>query len=60
VESGLGLFEMDEATSESEREQFRPVAEWVESSPSQILAVDRKIVQLTSRPRLLSSVASNY
>ena len=59
VESGLGLFEMDEATSESEREQFRPVAEWVEGPQLQLIGADRKIVQLPTRPRLLASVGSN-
>ena len=59
VESGLGLFEMDEAASESEREQFRPVAEWVEGSQPRQIGADRKIIQLPSHPRLLASVGSN-
>ena len=59
VESGLGLFEMDAATAESEREQFRPVAEWVEGSQPQLIGADRKIIQLPVRPRLLVGMTSN-
>ena len=59
VESGLGLFELDEVTSECEREQFRPVAEWVEGPQPQSVGADRKIVQLPFRPRLLAGVASS-
>ena len=50
---------MDEATSESEREEFRPVAEWVEDPKSQQVGADRKIIQLPSHPRLLAGVGSN-
>ena len=59
VESGLGIFEMDAAATESEREQFRPVAEWAEGPQSQLIAVDRKIVQLPGRLRLLAGAGSN-
>ena len=52
VETGLGLFEMDSATSETERKQFRPVAEWVEGHQApQLLGADRKIVPLPSSAR---------
>ena len=59
VESGLGIFEMDAAATESEREQFRPVAEWAEGPQSQLIAVDRKIVPLPGRLRLFAGAGSN-
>lgn len=50
VETGLGLFEMDNAAAE--REQFRPVAEWVEGhQPPRLLAAGQKIVPILTRPR---------
>jgi chromosome partitioning protein len=58
VESGTGLFEMDETTSASERTQFQPVADWVEGTQAQPAGGDSKIVQLPSRPRLLAGVGS--
>ena len=33
AESGLGIFELDENLSLSERKQFLPVVEWVEDRP---------------------------
>jgi len=48
AETGVGIFEMDPAASGAEREQFRPVAEWVERQ-QQPPRADEKIVPL--RPR---------
>jgi hypothetical protein len=33
AETGLGIFEMDFADSATERAQFQPVVDWVESEP---------------------------
>jgi chromosome partitioning protein len=33
AETGVGIFEMDFASSASERQQFLPIVEWVESEP---------------------------
>jgi len=52
VESGLGLFEMDPASSEAERAQFLPVAQWVEGVQPQDCGAERKIVALPARSRL--------
>jgi chromosome partitioning protein len=60
VESGLGLFEMDEATTAPERAQFLPVAQWVEGAQAQDAGLDRKIVQLPSRARLVAGMATEY
>ena len=51
AETGVGIFEMDPAASETEREEFRPVAEWVERE-QQLYAprVDENIIPF--RPRL--------
>jgi chromosome partitioning protein len=46
AETGVGIFEMDPAASGAEREQFRPVAEWVEG---QAPRADEKIVPLRGR-----------
>ena len=59
VETGLGLFEMDEAGSAAERSQFLPIAQWVEGSQADIGA-DRKIVQLPARARLVAGMATEY
>jgi chromosome partitioning protein len=53
AETGLGIFEMDFAASASERQQFQPVVEWVESEP---LFVPKPAVA-PARP-LLHSVSS--
>jgi chromosome partitioning protein len=58
VESGAGLFEMDAALAAAEREQFRPVAEWVEGVQPRTAGLDRKIVQLPARLRLVAGLAS--
>ena len=50
AETGVGIFEMDFATSASERQQFMPIVEWVESEP---LAAAKPAVAAT-RPALLS------
>jgi chromosome partitioning protein len=59
VETGLGLFEMDEAASATERSQFLPIAQWVEGSQADIGA-DRKIVQLPARARLVAGMATEH
>ena len=52
VETGLGIFEMDAGASEAEREQFRPVAQWVEGhQPPKLLGTEQKIVPLVIRMR---------
>jgi hypothetical protein len=33
ADSGLGIFELDENLSVSERKQFLPIVEWVEDRP---------------------------
>ncbi len=57
VESGVGIFEMDEAMSKAEREQFLPVAEWAKGQHA--TAADQKIVPLPSRPRLVAGGTSS-
>jgi chromosome partitioning protein len=59
VETGLGLFEMDEAASAAERSQFLPIAQWVEGLQADIGA-DRKIVQLPARARLVAGMATEH
>jgi len=59
VETGLGLFEMDPTTSEAEREQFRPIAEWVDGPQSLLVGPDRKIVPLVTRARFPAGMASH-
>jgi chromosome partitioning protein len=54
AETGVGIFETDPAACEAEREQFRPVAEWVERE-QQALRPDEKIVPL--RPRFPQTAA---
>jgi nitrogenase subunit NifH len=50
AETGVSIFEMDSEASEAEREQFRPIAEWVER-PQQPQAprADEKKAPLRSR-----------
>ena len=50
AETGVGIFEMDFASSASERQQFMPIVEWVESEP---LSVTRPVAPVV-RPALLS------
>ena len=59
AESGMGIFEMDEATAQAERAQFRPVVEWVEGVQPRTIGTDSNIVQLASRPRLLAGFAAS-
>jgi chromosome partitioning protein len=47
AESGAGIFEMDPSASAAEREQFRPIVEWVD--PESKARVDNKVIEL-SRP----------
>jgi chromosome partitioning protein len=54
AETGLGIFEMDFAASASERAQFQPVVEWIESEP---LFVPKPVTAPAARP-LLHSVSS--
>jgi chromosome partitioning protein len=53
AETGLGVFEMDFAASASERQQFVPIVEWVESEP---LSVTKPVAPV-ARP-VLASVSS--
>ncbi len=59
AETGLGIFEMDQAIAQTERAQFQPLVEWVEGVQPQVSAADRRIVQLPSRPRLVAGVAAS-
>jgi len=50
AETGVGIFEMDAAASEAEREDFRPVAEWVERQQQPYSQrADEKIVPFRGR-----------
>ncbi len=49
AETGVGVFEMDSAEGEDEREQFQPIAEWVASQQEPAPWADEKI--LPFRPR---------
>jgi chromosome partitioning protein len=50
AETGVGIFEMDPAATAAEREEFRPVADWVEQQQQpQALRADEKIIPLFSR-----------
>jgi chromosome partitioning protein len=51
AETGLGVFEMDFAASASERQQFLPIVEWVESEP---LFVAKPATAPAARPALHS------
>src|SRR4051812_43254037 len=55
AEAGVGVFEMDPATAEAEREEFEPVAEWVEGV-REPHAPDAKIVPL--RPRAPGAISA--
>jgi chromosome partitioning protein len=47
AESGVGIFEMDENLSVSERKQFMPILEWVEDRPApEVQAADRVVYSL--------------
>jgi chromosome partitioning protein len=47
AESGVGIFEMDYSTSIEEREQFLPIARWVENQePPRAVGVQDKVVSL--------------
>ena len=48
AETGIGIFEMDFATSSAERQQFLPVAEWVASL--QLIVAGRVQTPLPARP----------
>jgi chromosome partitioning protein len=51
AEAGASVFEMDPAASEAEREQFEPVAEWVERAREpQAPRPDTNVVPLRPRP----------
>jgi chromosome partitioning protein len=50
AETGVGIFEMDPAAAEVEREDFRPVAEWVERQQQPYASrTDEKILPFRSR-----------
>jgi chromosome partitioning protein len=46
AETGVGIFEMDHSMSVEEREQFLPIAHWVENQPQGAGGVDDKIIPL--------------
>jgi chromosome partitioning protein len=48
AETGAGVFEMEPSGTEAEREQFRPIAEWVDCAQPPARA-EEKIVALRSR-----------
>jgi chromosome partitioning protein len=57
AETGVGIFEMKAAVSEAEREQFRPVADWVEREQQlYVPRSDENIIPF--RPRLPLVAAS--
>ena len=47
AETGVGIFEMDGSASAAEREQFKPIVEWVD--PESKSRIDNKVIEL-SRP----------
>lgn len=53
AEQGVGVFEMDAHATAAEREEFRPVIEWLNSqmAPAAIMN-DRKVVDLSAARRL--------
>jgi len=54
AESGLGIFELDENLSVSERKQFTPVVQWVEDRRTPLPAsevVNRQAVYSIARSR---------
>ena len=60
AESGLGIFEMDFAVTATERQQFLPIAEWVDRVP--VTPADRVLIAAAaSRPglRVVGSVISS-
>jgi chromosome partitioning protein len=51
AETGVGIFEMDYSMSFAEREQFKPIVEWVDNQPAPQVRADDKVIELP-RPRL--------
>jgi chromosome partitioning protein len=56
AETGLGIFEMNAAESAAEREEFRPIVEWVDGQ--QKPRADAKVIEL-SAPAALKGVAGS-
>jgi chromosome partitioning protein len=57
AEGGIGVFEMDPAASQAEREQLQPVAEWVERAQQpQAPRPEDKIIPL--RPRTQGAISA--
>ena len=46
AETGTGVFEMDMSASIAEREQFKPIPEWVENKPAAQPRTEEKVVPL--------------
>jgi chromosome partitioning protein len=53
AETGIGIFEMDYSMSFAEREQFKPIVDWVDNLQPPYARADDKVVEMT-RPRLPS------
>jgi chromosome partitioning protein len=51
AESGVGIFEMDENLSLSERKQFMPIVEWVEDRQPPALQASEGVVYSLARSR---------
>ena len=49
AESGLGIFEMDEHQSVSERKQFLPILEWLEDRPAPVVPASEGVVYPLAR-----------
>jgi chromosome partitioning protein len=46
AETGVGIFEMDQSMSVEEREQFLPIARWVDNQPQRAGGAEEKVVSL--------------
>ena len=53
AETGVGIFEMEYSLSFAEREQFKPIVDWVGNQQPPQASADGKVVEMT-RPRLPS------
>jgi chromosome partitioning protein len=53
AETGVGIFEMEYSLSFAEREQFKPIVDWVGNQQPPQASADGKVVEL-GRPRLPS------
>jgi len=51
AETGLGIFEMDFSQSYLEREQFKPIVEWVDRQPAPQPRTEEKVIPLPAAAR---------